>query len=234
MSLKVFSPPANSRIGYYAGFVSRLVAFIIDTVIISGTLLFTAWFVRTTLRPEQFGGILRVVVRQIPSLGRVVDFLFSPGMIAVLSFTFIVAYYIFFWYNAGQTPGKAILGIKIVPLSGVKLTLAQAFLRFFTYYVSGLALGLGFLWIIVDDRRMAWHDRFSGTCVIYVWDARPDEAFLAPALLAITKQRSARQHETWSRFADQQEKPSQEQASAFRLEDPSLQELPEVERSNID
>jgi uncharacterized RDD family membrane protein YckC len=34
--------------------------------------------------------------------------------------------------------------------------------------LSWLALGLGWLWILVDPQRRAWHDRLSGTRVVLV------------------------------------------------------------------
>jgi uncharacterized RDD family membrane protein YckC len=41
---------------------------------------------------------------------------------------------------------------------------------------------LGFLWILIDNRRQGWHDKMAGTCVIYNWPARPDENFLRKRL----------------------------------------------------
>ena len=34
-----------------------------------------------------------------------------------------------------------------------------------------LPMGLGVLWVIVDDRRQGWHDKLAHTCVIYAWNA---------------------------------------------------------------
>jgi uncharacterized RDD family membrane protein YckC len=83
---------------------------------------------------------------------------------------------------AGQTPGKAVLGLRVVPLSGGKISIWRAFLRYLGYYLSALTLGLGFIWVLIDDRRMTFHDKLARTCVIYVWDARPDETFLRSAI----------------------------------------------------
>jgi uncharacterized RDD family membrane protein YckC len=38
----------------------------------------------------------------------------------------------------------------------------------FTVLLSWLALGLGWLWILVDPGRRAWHDRLSRTRVVLV------------------------------------------------------------------
>lgn len=190
MNLSVNVLTENSRIGHYAGFVSRLIAFLIDTVIASIALAFSTWFVKTTIQPARFGAILSRLFQGMPALQSVVNFLFSPTMAAIISIGFVLFYYVFFWYAAGQTPGKAILGIKIVSLSGRKLTLLQTIVRYIGYFISAFVLGLGFAWILIDDRRLGWHDRLARTCVIYAWDARPDETFLASALDIITKSRN--------------------------------------------
>jgi uncharacterized RDD family membrane protein YckC len=44
--------------------------------------------------------------------------------------------------------------------------------------LAALPLYLGFLWSLVDNRRQGLHDKVAGTCVVYAWAARPDEAFL--------------------------------------------------------
>jgi uncharacterized RDD family membrane protein YckC len=40
--------------------------------------------------------------------------------------------------------------------------------RFAAAGVSLAALGMGFLWVLVDRDRLAWHDRWSGTRLIVV------------------------------------------------------------------
>lgn len=39
---------------------------------------------------------------------------------------------------------------------------------------------LGFLVILADDRRQAWHDKIARTCVVYSWGAVPHAAHDAP------------------------------------------------------
>ena len=43
-----------------------------------------------------------------------------------------------------------------------------ALLRYVGYIVSGIAIGLGFLWIIWDDKKQGWHDKIASTKVIRV------------------------------------------------------------------
>ena len=46
--------------------------------------------------------------------------------------------------------------------------IGTALLRYVGYIVSGLAIGLGFLWIIWDDKKQGWHDKIASTKVIRV------------------------------------------------------------------
>jgi uncharacterized RDD family membrane protein YckC len=170
-----------SRFGSYAGFISRLVAFVIDITIISAVIMFATWFISTTLEMLQVKLFLNTLIQSHGGSDILSEYPFLPIVASVTSLLFIISYHVFFWYTVGQTPGKAIMGIRIVPLRGGRIPLWRAFLRYFAYTISALTLGLGFLWILIDDRRMGWHDKIARTCVIYIWDAHPDEAFLSQA-----------------------------------------------------
>ena len=66
----------------------------------------------------------------------------------------------------GQTPGKRILGVRVVRLDGNPVTAWHAFERA-GGYAAGVATGtLGFLQIYWDANRQAIHDKVAGTVVI--------------------------------------------------------------------
>ncbi len=72
-----------------------------------------------------------------------------------------------FWAERQGTPGKLVLGLKIVDLeTGGTPTIGRLVLRYVGYLVSALPLGLGYLWVIWDPRRQGWHDKMAGTAVI--------------------------------------------------------------------
>ncbi|MFN2241977.1 MAG: hypothetical protein ACK2U2_06795, partial [Anaerolineae bacterium] len=50
------------------------------------------------------------------------------------------------------------------------------------YWLSTLLYGLGYLWIAIDNRREAWHDKIARTAVIYAWDARPSTRSLGSVI----------------------------------------------------
>lgn len=74
---------------------------------------------------------------------------------------------ILFWVKYFGTPGKMITRLKVVDAqTGNRLTVGQAILRYFSYFLSILALGVGFFSIGWDKKKQGWHDKLAGTVVI--------------------------------------------------------------------
>ena len=153
---------SENQTGKPAGFFSRLLAFIIDLVLITITSLATIGMV---------GLIIRFFLRPFFDLN--LDLArYAPVVVSVL----MVGYYLFFWALFGFTPGKFLLGLKIVRQDGRKLGLGRAIIRFIGYWISAIPLFLGFIWIIIDARRESWHDKLSDTHVIYTWEKNKPKA----------------------------------------------------------
>lgn len=78
---------------------------------------------------------------------------------------FLVTYGFFawFWMHGGQTLGMRAWRIRLVSTSGQSVTLGQTAVRFAGAWLSALALGCGYLWVLADHDRCSWHDRLSGT-----------------------------------------------------------------------
>ncbi len=66
----------------------------------------------------------------------------------------------------------AFFGVRVVSEDGSYTSGRQAVIRTLALPLSFLLLGLGFVGILVGDRRRALHDVIAGTAVIYSWDAR--------------------------------------------------------------
>lgn len=77
-------------------------------------------------------------------------------------------YCVSFWVKKGATPGKMMLGIRVVRADGGELTGGQSFVRYLGYIPSSLVLGLGYLWMLFDPEKRCWHDILAGTRVIRV------------------------------------------------------------------
>ncbi len=115
----------------YMGFWIRLVAAIVDAIVVS------------LLSFAPFGLLLQLVV---PLL-----------------------YYWLFTGLKGQTPGKMLVGIKVVNAQGDRPGLALAALReILGKLVSAIVFYLGFLWIAWDRQKQGWHDKIADTYVVKV------------------------------------------------------------------
>jgi uncharacterized RDD family membrane protein YckC len=134
-----------------AGFVSRMGAFVVDAAIVAVVLRTTVWIL------EGAASTLRRFAPPV-DLGRLVIG-FAPLLIAI--------YLVAFWALLGQTPGKWLLGVKVVAQGGAPIGFRRALVRLGGYVVSAIPCYVGFLWILGPERR-GWHDRLAGTEVVYV------------------------------------------------------------------
>lgn len=67
----------------------------------------------------------------------------------------------------GGTIGKLATGISIVNSNNQFISVKRAFFRNIVgYVVSGSLLFLGFIWILVDKEKRAWHDLMADTYVV--------------------------------------------------------------------
>jgi uncharacterized RDD family membrane protein YckC len=149
-----------TRIGEYAGFVTRLAARVIDMLVIS--LIFTligfiAGLILNTLAPgnEVYRTVMAVIV------------IFVDVLVAFF-------YYVGSWMLAGQSLGKSVMGLRIVTTDGDRIKWRHGLVRYFTTWISAMFLFLGYFWVLVDNRRRAWHDILAHTMVVYSesWEER--------------------------------------------------------------
>lgn len=83
---------------------------------------------------------------------------------------------VWLWLKFLGTPGKLLLNCQIVDAQTFKpLSAKQAFLRYLSYFVSLLPLGLGFLWIAWDKRKQGFHDKIANTVVLYGAELETDD-----------------------------------------------------------
>ncbi len=74
---------------------------------------------------------------------------------------------IVFWIYRSATPGKMALRLTIVDAdTGGKPSVRQLLIRYLGYYVAGVPLFLGLIWVGFDRRKQGWHDKLAKTVVI--------------------------------------------------------------------
>jgi uncharacterized RDD family membrane protein YckC len=66
-----------------------------------------------------------------------------------------------------ETPGKRLLGLRVVDAKGNRLGLWRSLLREFPGKLLSVSfLGLGFLWVTWDRRKRGWHDYLGRSYVV--------------------------------------------------------------------
>lgn len=168
-----FSNPLPSLRGFYAGFVTRSIAFAIDLILIAVTQITILFLVRLLLDFFGLDQLARAIFEPTETTNVSVFITITRWVIAFIGSGFLFALYsISMWLLVDKTLGQALLGLRVLRTDGRPLTLGPAVRRVLGYYISFLALFLGFLWVLVDDRRQGWHDKIADTIVVYDWEAR--------------------------------------------------------------
>jgi len=92
---------------------------------------------------------------------------YNPLFSAYL-FLVCLLYFAWPWVRGGQTLGMKTWRLRVQRADGGTLTWRDAVLRFLTAITSWAPLGAGFLWVLLDKDKMAWHDRLSKTALVVV------------------------------------------------------------------
>ena len=80
----------------------------------------------------------------------------------------IAGFFCWFWLRGGETLGMRAWRVRLVRDDGRPLTLKLCLLRQAAALLSWAALGMGFLWSLLDRDRLTWHDRLTGTRLVMV------------------------------------------------------------------
>jgi len=169
------SKPVGPLQGQYAGFVSRLMAFTIDVLVVIATIALVGITVDLFLRFFQLTEIVDQLLASQNALGDILRFMTFLGSIAFISF----GYFVLAWtLTAGQSIGKVLVGIRIVPLDGSRITFWRSIVRYLAFLLAALILFIGLLWVLVSDGRQGWHDKIAKTCVIYDWPAHENDGVI--------------------------------------------------------
>jgi len=167
------NPSPNSLRGFYAGFVTRAAAFAIDLVLIATVQIAILFLTRLLLEFFGLDMLAQAIFEPADATNVPLAITVVRWVIAFIGSGFLFALYsISMWLLVDKTLGQALLGLRVLRTDGRPLTLIPAIRRVLGYYVSFIALFLGFLWVLVDDRRQGWHDKIADTIVIYDWEAR--------------------------------------------------------------
>ncbi|MCL8023984.1 RDD family protein [Nocardioides bruguierae] len=155
----------RSVTGHYAGPLSRLLAAGLDVAAV--TTSYTLGVAGIGFLTQVFLGI---------SLGDTLGDAQTRSPVAVTALLLWGAVYLFTSLAvAGRTPGKALVGLRVVAADGGVLTVRGALVRTLVLPVSTLGLGIGLLLGLVQRQHRTLHDLAARTAEVYDWGERAAE-----------------------------------------------------------
>ncbi|HTA84339.1 MAG TPA: RDD family protein [Bacteroidia bacterium] len=165
--LKTSFPVPHMKGVQYAGFLRRLLAFVLDWILL---------FILCTPISLLFKGD----EQQIQEFFR--NYLTNPNALTIpsidlllhQSFLVIITIFINFFYYASfessrlqATPGKIAIGIRVTDTLGQRLSFWMAAGRYVNgKFISNLTLGVGYLMIAYTPKAQALHDELADTMVV--------------------------------------------------------------------
>jgi uncharacterized RDD family membrane protein YckC len=138
--------PSSAPVAAYGGFWIRVVAYIIDLVILGVV-----------------GGVIDAILRanpSDPSSG-------SNGLASFINLVIDIAYFAGLWTYMGATLGQRVFKLRVVDANtGQPIGLGKALLRWLGLFVSFLVCFVGVIWVAFDGRKQGWADKIAGTLVL--------------------------------------------------------------------
>jgi uncharacterized RDD family membrane protein YckC len=69
--------------------------------------------------------------------------------------------------QTGATLGKRAIGIRVIDFdTGTPIGYARAFIRYIGRFVSAIVILLGYFWMLWDNEKQCWHDKFASDVVV--------------------------------------------------------------------
>lgn len=146
--------PAAPRLEF-AAFRTRLAAKLVDVVLLAGIGQAVEWGVTRWVysgalpTPPDWAGFLEALV-----------WLVSVNSLVAMVYT------VYFQQTQEGTPGKRLLGLRVVRADGSRLSVARSFGRYWSEQLTGFTFLAGYVMAAFDDQKRALHDYMCDTRVV--------------------------------------------------------------------
>ena len=99
-----------------------------------------------------------------------IGLIYATGMQSMMYLASLVGIVLIIYMDGikGGTPGKLILGMRIVNEKGEYIGIPMAILRYIGKVLSGMILGIGYFMIGWDKKKQGLHDKIAQTYVVKV------------------------------------------------------------------
>jgi uncharacterized RDD family membrane protein YckC len=138
--------PGFAPVAHYGGFWIRLVAYIIDAILLGIV-----------------GRIIDVILQVNPQ-----DPTSGPyGLASLIQLVIGIGYFVYMWSYQGATLGQRIFKLHVVDANtGQKISIGKALVRWLGLLISFVVCFIGVIWVAFDARKQGWADKIAGTLVL--------------------------------------------------------------------
>lgn len=147
---------SRARTPVYAGFWIRLLAKLIDAAVLYSVSL----VVQRVVAAAWFGGALPSFEQDVEGWLRFVTIMLSVNSMMA------VAYSVYFIRKHEATPGKRLLGLRVVRADGSRVSVSRVGWRYMAEQLSGLIVLVGYVMAAFDDEKRTLHDYMCDTRVV--------------------------------------------------------------------
>jgi uncharacterized RDD family membrane protein YckC len=159
-------PNPNFMNTNYAGFWMRLVAFIIDGIIIG--------VLQSFVFVPILGALGVSIFNSSPDMsdpdqvaGMVATIMAAVGTVWILAMIIQILYFTFMESSKYQaTVGKLALGLMVTDMNGGKLDFTKALVRNLCRIISNITMLIGYIIAGFTEKKQALHDIIAGTLVV--------------------------------------------------------------------
>ena len=138
--------PSSTPAAAYGGFWIRVVAYIIDFIILG-----------------VIGSIVDVIFHANPSDAAAS----GNGIAGLINLVLDIAYFAGQWSYFGATLGQRIFKLRVVDANtGQPIGVGKALLRWLGLFVSFAVCFVGVIWVAFDARKQGWMDKIASTLVV--------------------------------------------------------------------
>ncbi len=143
------------------GLIKRLAVIIYDALLLAGVLFFSLAIIFGIPLYIFKSAVNQDTLDAFPALK-----LLMSGLLILVALLIAFIFYGWFWVKGGQTLGMKAWHLYLVNDEGKYITWKVAAIRFITALVSWACAGVGFAWILLNRKKLAWHDMASNTQIV--------------------------------------------------------------------
>lgn len=148
----------------YAGFGIRLLAYIIDVFLFRVLVGFIGLYIGAA--------IYLFSNNPLTTAANLSNNLSDFGYLDLASYLLPILYFSVFLALFSTTPGKYLCKLRVLGENNLPINVVSSFVRSLLQPFSTLLFGIGYVSLLKDPKKRAWHDKVAKTIVVHIKESK--------------------------------------------------------------